>query len=473
MDEPIDQRSECPERLLNALRDHPEWGEDERARILDDLVASFPPERLLIAIRPRLKDLSGGDAAAILQLVEAFGTTDLLEELARAVSVQPYLPTDRAWEALALLDGAGLLDVSPELAERFGELEEMLEDGENTIEEFARHLEEDPNGAWVAVQGLAEIEPDVRAEILSDLERRGQEAELAEFWRLIHQPEVEATALAPWSGTTAGRLQGSLISSLDELGQGWVALVTSSEGDLTAAAFRCDVVHGVQEVVGRARLDDASAGAFLAELAERPERDVVRDTHAAAVALLAGSLVLNGDSPPGTVREWVELTLGREFEPRPLATVSPVQDLAAIPPSKLADWSRVVLDTCARWRDDSELTYDLAEELLLQGMDPNPERAAGAYRFLFENRLVGRLELDRRMLFWMTVFWGAGGHANLARSALTLAWHLSDPQYAVPGHPFLVELATRSLALAQSNLRRGIDLRDRTQRAAAVPTDRP
>ena len=40
----------------------------------------------------------------------------------------------------------------------------------------------------------------------------------------------------------------------------------------------------------------------------------------------------------------------------------------------------------------------------------------------------------------MASFWHASGDPDLARSALALAWQLSDPQHAVPAHPFTVEL---------------------------------
>ena len=41
---------------------------------------------------------------------------------------------------------------------------------------------------------------------------------------------------------------------------------------------------------------------------------------------------------------------------------------------------------------------------------------------------------------------------ELSRSALALASQLLDEQYAVPSHPFTVELTTRSLKAAQRRL---------------------
>jgi hypothetical protein len=493
---------DSPEGLLNALRTHPEWDEDRRAEVLEELVARFSPERLRQAIRLRFVDLRGHVGEAVVQLAEAFGTPDLLEALAAGLLAQPRLAPERAWEALSLLEGAGLLDSWPELAERFAELGETLDEGETSIEELARQLEDDPESAWIAVQGLDAIEPDIRTEILEGLARLPAGPGLIEFWRLVREtdrpllptpwnappppppceggePEADSEnmlVILPGLSRPGRLLAGSLITSLDSLGRGYVAIAASGEEGPAAAAFRCDVVHGVLDAIGRSSsgvLAETAPHASLAELADVQECDLVRDEHDAALALLGGTLVLNGTQIPTAVREWLDRTIGPEFQPKPLVTASPVGDLAAVPPKELADWSRAVLDCCTGWRDDSELTYDLAEELLLQGAAPDPERDSGAYRFLFENRLLGRLELDRRMLFWMAVFWRALGDEGLAHAALTLGCHLSEAPHAAPGHPFLVELATRSLVAAQANLRAGRDPRNLAKRAAASSANRP
>ncbi len=113
-----------------------------------------------------------------------------------------------------------------------------------------------------------------------------------------------------------------------------------------------------------------------------------------------------------------------------------------------------VLDACPSWLDPSPLTFELAEEIWLREgrTAADPDRDAGAYRFLFEHRLIHRLELYRRMLLWMAWLWKFSGEVELSRSALALACQLSDEQYAVPSHPFTVELTTRSLEAAQARL---------------------
>ena len=98
--------------------------------------------------------------------------------------------------------------------------------------------------------------------------------------------------------------------------------------------------------------------------------------------------------------------------------------------------------------------------MLRQGdIPPDPSRDIGAYRFLFARRLLGQLDLYRRMLLWMATFWQVTGDHELGRSALALGWQLLDAQHTVPSHPFTVVLTTRSLLAAQANLRRGIDPR--------------
>jgi hypothetical protein len=57
------------------------------------------------------------------------------------------------------------------------------------------------------------------------------------------------------------------------------------------------------------------------------------------------------------------------------------------------------------------------------------------------------------MLLWMAWFWKCSGSPDLSTSALACASELSDAQYAVPSHPFTVELTSRSLIAAQRQLR--------------------
>ncbi len=106
-------------------------------------------------------------------------------------------------------------------------------------------------------------------------------------------------------------------------------------------------------------------------------------------------------------------------------------------------------------------TYELAEERLLreQESSADPVSDRGAIRFLFEHRLRDRLELDRRMLYWMAAFWRASGREPLSLAAAEMARQLADPAQAVPAQPFVASLAAKSLRTALENLHHGIDLR--------------
>ena len=117
-----------PEAHFDALRDHPEWTDRRRAEELDLLVRRFPPDRCMTAVQGRLGDLHGGDAEPMLRLIEAHPTAELLRELAEAVVAQDALSPERAWDALALLDGHGMLEGYPALFERWQELNEALDE---------------------------------------------------------------------------------------------------------------------------------------------------------------------------------------------------------------------------------------------------------------------------------------------------------------------------------------------------------
>src|SRR5690242_19061455 len=113
---PADETSPAfttPEAHLDAFRDHPEWDDRRRDEELDRMVRRFSPERWMTAVRGRLGDLRGGDAEPLLRLIDSHATPDLLGELADALIAQHDLAPDRAWEALALLEGRGVLEGYP------------------------------------------------------------------------------------------------------------------------------------------------------------------------------------------------------------------------------------------------------------------------------------------------------------------------------------------------------------------------
>ncbi len=176
-----------------------------------------------------------------------------------------------------------------------------------------------------------------------------------------------------------------------------------------------------------------------------------------------GALLVCGPETNPVLRYWLERTVGPEFRPRPFGGLVRDEELASHALEAMDEPVALILDACPDWVDASDLTYEIAEEIALRSGEepPDPRRDAGAYRYLFEHRLLGRLEHYRRMLLWMASFWQSSGDPGLARSSLALAWQLSDPQHAVPGHPFTVALTTRSLIAAQEDIRSGQDRRAR------------
>jgi hypothetical protein len=508
---------ETPESLWESIRTHAEWTDAQRDDQLDRLIVEFPIDRVQAAVRPWLRDLGGADGEILLRLIEAHPTREFLQELAGAMIAQPELAPERAWDALALIDGAGLLDSFPELAERWEELSDTL-DEDGSLEQLIEQLEEDPEGTWLALHALGAVEPDVRAAIVAGLAQAAAPPRvpgpgLIEFFRLLsfaHDPATRTAALAALSslrrddplvraawasiaadhvdpavaatargwwgveteaatvlarrvgaGSEAPRVVRSLVTALDGGGRGWIVLSARRAGARATVAFVCDVCRGIDDVMGQSVPDSPRADAFFEEMAGQADRDHLEDVPELALGLLAGTLLECGPATSPALRFWLEATIGPGVRPRAMPAPFAGWDPASLPLNEMAGRTETVLACCPTWRDGSALTFQLAEEIALrEGQSPpDPRRDAGAYRYLFEHRLQGRLELFRRMLLWMASFWEASSDVELGRSALALAWQLSDEQHAVPAHPFTVALTTHSLAAAQASLRRGIDPR--------------
>ena len=200
------------------------------------------------------------------------------------------------------------------------------------------------------------------------------------------------------------------------------------------AAFLCDVRLGIRDVVGEVEPESPRAGGLIDALDQQPEGDCARDIPELALGLLAGSLMLCGPAVPPPVRDWLVGTLGPGFQPAGFPATIPGLDSSSIPQAEMPGRAVAVLDACPSWLDSSPLTFELAEEIWLREgrTAADPDRDAGAYRFLFEHRLIHCLELYQRMLLWMAWLWKFLDELELSRSALALACQLSDEQYAVP-----------------------------------------
>lgn len=492
-----DPGPETPLKILEAIRANPQWSSARRDAMLDGLIRRFPLAELADVVETRLNDLSGPEAEVLLRLVEAIGSDDLIRDLATSLERQPDLPPERAFEALAVVDGAGLLGDYPELTARWDELAELLEEEDGrSIDQLAGQIEDDPDEIWVALHGLGAVEPEVRCEIVASLARAEIGPGVVEFLRLLvfgHDPDTRAAAFASlesddrndltaaWASIAADhpdqglvaralmKLGGhageaihrhsaaprpeivrSLVTPVDGEGRAQILITSTDRGRRTTVAFVADLVRGLPESLGQIDPDGTSgtADGYFRQLTESIDGDAIVDDDELALGLLAGCLLLCGPETNPSLAFWLERAVGPGFRPRPF----PGEygwDPASVPHQERVRHARAVLEQCGHWADDSDLTRRLAAEISGRHGLPDPGRDAGAYRYLFEHRIRDRIELYRRMLFWMAAFWHAAGEIDLGRSALAMAYELSDPQHAVPGHPFVVALSTLSLTAAQ------------------------
>jgi hypothetical protein len=375
------------------------------------------------------------------------------------------------------------------------------EHDQSWLYEIVDQLERDPQECWRALEGLVTVEADLRLSIIDELSALGARPGAQTLLRLLssaHDPVTRSAARAalariegqehkrvrvatPPALTRADpetvsrpdevgagrsvhfsmvsarprpRLVQSLVTPVDGLGRGTIAVSVNQMEQRRTAAFWCDVQRGIRDVMGEVEPESPRAGRLIDALVGQPEAESVRDAPELALGLLAGSLLLCGPAVPARVTDWLLGTLGPGFEPAGFPATIPGLEYLSISHAEMPGRAGDVLDACPSWLDLSPLTIELAEEIWLREgrTASDPERDAGAYRFLFEHRLIHRLELYRRMLSWMAWFWKISGELELSRSALALAHQLADEQYAVPSHPFTVELTMRSLKAAQQRL---------------------
>lgn len=356
----------------------------------------------------------------------------------------------------------------------------------SAIDDLLDGLEIDPEESWDAFLGLESLDADLRRSIVDELVGAPASEGVTRLLHLLGASRDGAVRLAARRALGTGdrpvvqrprrvaavparvdrdppRVVRSLATAVDGEGAGAVAVASVHGGRTSVAAFLCDVRGGIRDVLGDVRGgrdDDVDLFERFPELALGP---CVEDAHALATGLLAGSLMLSGRETPPAVREWLDATLGGGFHAGAFLAARPEWSAPAVDSATLAERSWRILEACPGWVDRSTLTFDLAEEITVRERRAaaDPLRDAGAYRFLFERRLLHRLELYRRMLLWMAFFWDAAGEPDLSLGAGVLSSQLADPQYAVPSHPFTVALSTRSLHEAQRRLGTAEDPRRR------------
>jgi hypothetical protein len=380
-----------------------------------------------------------------------------------------------------------------------------------SIPAIVAHLESDPAQCWHALEGLTQLEPEVRLSIIEALSQHAGRPGAATLLYLLSRVRDRATraaarvALRSAGAKTAGQTRTSTRASLapsgevvealsreappgDERsgiaeavperigrrvvaclvtpvnGRGLGSIVISAEhlSQRRTAAFLCDVRKGIRGVVGEVEPESRRSPGLIEELRHEWGGASVCDVPELALGLLAGTLMLSGESLPMAVEEWLDGTLGPGFVPVAFPASVPGLEAASIPDHELPSRVHALLDACPSWLDTSPLTFELADEICLREARPavDQKRDAGAYRFLFEHRLIHRLEMYRRMILWMAWLWRFSGERELAQTALALARQLSDEQYVVPSHPFTLVLTTRSIEAAQARIRTEADPRN-------------
>ena len=377
------------------------------------------------------------------------------------------------------------------------------EAGMGWLEEIVARLEEDPDECWPAIEGLSGVDAAIRARVVAALSDYAERPGVRGLLRLLGSsldpadipvatgampprdwppdeygdPAGEPTVpLAPVISHPAGLpailstpddgdfmlvgdppsmpLVRSLVSALDGDGRGTIVISATARGYRRTAAFRCDIRRGILDAVGEVEAEHPSAGGLIDQCIQEAEAHSVVDVPELAARLLQGCFLLSSPEVPDHVRAWLDATIGPIRRPVGLAASLPEAEPNTMSDHEIAGCAERVLDACPAWLDRSALTIELAEEIALREgcAGPDPVRDAGAYRYLFEHLLIGRLELYSRMLLWMAWLWHADGRGDLSRSAFALAAQLSDEQYGVPSHPFTVALTTRSLLAAQAAL---------------------
>jgi hypothetical protein len=383
-----------------------------------------------------------------------------------------------------------------------GESGDAVESG--WLQEIVTRLQADPNECWPAIESLSAVDEETRVRVVAALAAYAERPGVRDLLRLLgsaREPAVRSAAAcaltqrsqvanfdgeyparegigpgAPVIGVStsllaipadraeqdlgrdihrpSARMARSLVTALDGEGRGTIVLSASDRGYRRTAAFRCDVCLGILDVVGEVEEERPSAGRLIDEWIQQADGDYVLDAPELAVRLLEGCFRLTGPEVPTSIRAWLEATIGPMVVSPGSGAALPGAELRAIPDHEMTRCAERVLDACPAWLDRSVLTYELADEIALREgcATPDPVRDSGAYRYLFEHLLIGRLELYARMLLWMGWAWHADAQHELSRSAFALAAQLSEEQYAVPSHPFTVSLTTRSLSAAQAVL---------------------
>ncbi|WP_165226538.1 hypothetical protein [Aquisphaera insulae] len=369
----------------------------------------------------------------------------------------------------------------------------MVQDGEDPdpgglhLDELVERLEADPEECRRAFEGLEVLDPETRHAIVEGLGGLPRTAGVGRLLRMLgssHDPSTRDLAnqvrrpaedpprvgivaigpgreIIPAGDAARPQLLHSVVTTVNGEGRGTIGLSTTLDGRRRTALFLCDVSTGLIDAVGREESESPEAGALLREAIDGAGGEALGDVPELALRLLATGLRRSRSGLPASVGSWLRTILGPLFPATLLGEWNPLpadperpspadpEDPGGPDPSDLLRRAGEVLEACPGWLDRSALTQELGEEIVLrEGRAADPMRDSGAYRFLFEHVLIHRMETYRGMLSWMSLYWRHGEEPGLAESAAILARELADEQNAVPSHPFVVAISSRSLDAA-------------------------
>ncbi len=452
-----DELGTTPAETFTLLRACGDWPASRREALMTRMMSRFEPTALLAAARPRLDDFDALDFEAAVWVVDAYGDEDDARRLARGVAARPRLEPERAYYVLAAVEKFGVLEDEPGLASRWDEIRELLgeddevdEDGIGIADELTRLIECEGDVAFIA-DWVDSLDSSLRAEVVEILSEQADVAAAgAVLTRLKGQASSSVASTEIAAPAASEREVECWVSAVDGAGRGVLLTAASVEDGFAVVAIVCDVLDGVVEVVEARIGSRADLDAYCDARLGPVERDRTGGLRARALAthLVATGLARTERSRAVAIRDVVERVFGSAL-PHAGMMFATTSDEPGLDHDEAAQASARLLEALPEWRDGSELTQSLAAQVSLKpdGL-LDRVRDAGAVRYLAEHRLLGRLDRYRDMLRWMAAFWAAADAVEPACDAFRLAAALDDPQNAVASHPFLVELAARSLAPA-------------------------
>ena len=217
-----------------------------------------------------------------------------------------------------------------------------------SLEELVARLEQDPGECWRACEGLESVDLESRVTIIEGLAGISSGAGVIRLLRLLaasENPETRKAALDvqqilegkeesvlidsrtaaeprpdPGAGQAQGvldltfdssreivpvgdharrRLVNCLVTAVDGMGRGSVAISATRMTERCTAIFLCDVERGITNAIGQVEAERQGAGTLLEEAKLQAGGLGIEGIGELALRLLAGCLSLSGPAPRG------------------------------------------------------------------------------------------------------------------------------------------------------------------------------